>query len=257
MKITALASGSSGNSFLIQHNGAGLLVDAGLSCKQLVARLDAAGFDPERLEAILISHGHSDHIKGAGVMSRKFKIPIWLNKGAWDTIGSRLGKPHSLGIFETGRPFKLGALKIHAFSLPHDCMDPVGFRISYKKAIVGIATDLGVPTALALSALSGVHALIIESNHDPKMLLEGPYPWELKQRVRGRLGHLSNEASAKMLERLVSDQLKVVMLAHMSETNNRIELAMESSRKALRGFLEDGGAIMAATQDQISPMIEL
>lgn len=257
MKITPLASGSSGNSFLLQCNGAGLLVDAGLSCKRLIERLDRVGFDSERLQGVLISHGHSDHIKGAGVMSRKFKIPIWLNKGAWDVSQNALGKPNGLALFETGRPFEIGPFKVRPFSLPHDCKDPVGFRITSKNVSVGIATDMGVATSLTINALSGVQALIMESNHDPKMLMEGPYPWELKQRVGSRLGHLSNQQSAKILARLVSDELKAVILAHLSETNNTKDLALQSAQKALKPFLENRGALICADQWEVGPTVEL
>ncbi|MBM3299101.1 MAG: MBL fold metallo-hydrolase, partial [Deltaproteobacteria bacterium] len=181
MRITALASGSSGNSFLLQCNRAAILVDAGLSGKQMAERLAIAGVDPGSLKGILVSHGHVDHTKGVGVLSRKYKLPVLMNRGTWTAAQGNVGKVHSLELFETGRVFEFSGYRIHPFSLPHDCIDPVGFRISMGSTRVGIATDLGAATGLVTTLLSGLHALIIESNHDPQMLIDGPYPWELKQ----------------------------------------------------------------------------
>lgn len=257
MKITPLASGSSGNSFLVQANGSALLVDAGLSGKRMVERLETVGMDPCALAGILISHGHSDHIKGAGVLSRKFKLPVLMNRGTCGVATTGLGKLHRLEVFETGRIFQFAGFRIHPFSVPHDCVDPVGFRISVGTARLGIATDLGAATGLVQTVLAGLQVLILESNHDPEMLRDGPYPWELKQRVRSRLGHLSNQESAKLLQRVVSDELKAVILAHMSETNNRIDLALDCARESLRDFVEQKGTVFCALQDEVGPTVEL
>jgi phosphoribosyl 1,2-cyclic phosphodiesterase len=256
MKITPLASGSSGNSFLIQDDSTAILVDAGLSGKQIQERIRSAGADPGALKGIIVSHGHSDHVKGVGVLSRKYKLPVWMNRGTWRVAESTVGKVHSLEFFETGRIFGVANLRIHPFSVPHDCADPVGFRISGGSCRLGIATDLGTATGLVASVLAGVHVVVLESNHDPVMLRDGPYPWELKQRVRGRLGHLSNGESASLLERILSDELKAVILAHMSETNNRAELALDCARRSLVGFLENNGTVHCASQDRVGPTIE-
>jgi phosphoribosyl 1,2-cyclic phosphodiesterase len=256
MQITPLASGSSGNSFLIQGNGSALLVDAGLSGKQIVQRLEKVGFDPASLAGILVSHGHSDHIKGVGVLSRKFKLPVWMNRGTREAIEDQLGKVHELKIFETGRVFVIAEFRVHPFSVPHDCVDPVGFRISVGTAGVGIATDLGTPTGLVANLLSGLQVVVLESNHDPVMLRDGPYPWELKQRVRGRLGHLSNAESAELLQRIVTDELQTVILAHMSQTNNTAELALDCACDSLHEFLAQNGSICCACQDEVGPTIE-
>ncbi|MFH1112629.1 MAG: MBL fold metallo-hydrolase [Pseudomonadota bacterium] len=257
MKLTPLASGSSGNSFLVRANGSAILVDAGLSGKQISKRLEDAGTDPGSLEGILVSHEHSDHVKGVGVLSRKFKLPVYINRGTWNAVEKTLGKVHRLEIFETGKVFEIGGLRIHPFSVPHDCADPVGFRISCGTAKLGIATDLGTATGLVTSLLTGLHLVVLESNHDPKMLRDGPYPWELKQRVRSRLGHLSNPESAQLLQRIVSDQLQAVILAHMSETNNSPDLALDCARSSLREFLAQRGRIFCAGQDEVGPTIEI
>lgn len=257
MKITPLASGSSGNSFLLQCNGSAILVDAGLSGKQMVERLNKAGTDPGSLKGIIVSHGHSDHVKGVGVLSRKFKLPVAMNRRTWQATQRSVGKLHLLEFFETGRIFEFAGYRIHPFSVPHDCVDPVGFRITAGSARLGIATDLGTATGLVADLLSGVHAVVLESNHDPHMLRDGPYPWELKQRVRSRLGHLSNQESAKLLQRIVSDELQAVVLAHMSQTNNRAELALACARDSLREFLEQRGTLFCAFQGEVGPTIEL
>lgn len=256
MKITPLASGSSGNSFLVQTDETAVLVDAGLSGKRMEERIAEAGADPACLQAILVSHAHSDHIKGVGVLSRKHKIPVWMNAGTWESARRSVGKLHRLELFETGRIFQVAGLRVHPFSLPHDCVDPVGFRISHKSCSLGIATDLGTATGLVSSVLAGLHVVVLESNHDPEMLRDGPYPWELKQRVRGRLGHLSNLESANLLQRIVSDELQAVILAHVSETNNRSDLALECARESLRNFVENNGIVGCASQDLVGPVIE-
>lgn len=257
MIITPLASGSSGNSFLIRNHEASILIDAGLSGKQIVQRLKCAGVDPSCLKAILVSHAHMDHIKGVGVLSRKFKVPVFINDKTFIVAEKALGKLHRRESFMTGKAFDFAGFRIHPFSVPHDCADPVGFRISNGTAKLGIATDLGIATGLVRNLLTGLNAVILESNHDPRMLREGPYPWELKQRVRSRLGHLSNEQSAELLESIVSDELRVVILAHMSETNNTKELAQKRARESLSAFLAQDGTIFTASQSQIGPTVEL
>ena len=256
MRITPLASGSSGNSFLVQENGCALLVDAGLSGKQITERLEAVGVDPGSLRGIIVSHGHSDHVKGIGVLSRKFKLSVFMNRGTWKVIEGTVGKIHRLEFFETGRVFQLGGFHIHPFSVPHDCAAPVAFRISTGSAGVGIATDLGSITGLVATLLQGLKVVVLESNHDPVMLRDGPYPWELKQRVRSRLGHLSNMESAQLLQRIVSDELQSVILAHMSQTNNRVELALNCAKASLPDFVERKGIISCALQNEVGPTIE-
>lgn len=256
MRITPLASGSSGNCFLVQGREYSILIDAGLSAKQVSERLDLVGVDPASLSAILVSHGHSDHVKGVGVLSRKYKLPLYMNGGTWNEIQRYVGKIHSLELFQTGRVFQIGCFRVHPFSVPHDSAEPVGFRISHGTARLGIATDLGSITSLVTTLLQDLQVVVLESNHDPKMLLDGPYPWELKQRVKGRLGHLSNEDSGKILQRIATDELQAVILAHLSSTNNRVDLAMESATYSLKAFLERRANLYCAQQHEVGPIIE-
>ncbi|MGC8657554.1 MAG: MBL fold metallo-hydrolase [Desulfomonilaceae bacterium] len=255
--ITPLASGSSGNSYLVRNRESSFLIDAGLSGKQITERLDSAGVDPSSLKAILVSHAHIDHIKGIGVLSRKFKIPVFINEKTFAVAEKTLGKLYRRETFKTGKMFEFAGFKIHPFSVPHDCADPVGFRIANGATRFGIATDLGIVTGLVRNLLTGLNAVILESNHDPLMLRDGPYPWELKQRVRSRLGHLSNDQSAQLLESIVSDELRVVILAHMSETNNTEELAEQCARESLQAFLAQNGSIFCASQNRVGPTVEL
>ena len=220
-------------------------------------RLEAVDADPGALDAILVSHAHSDHVKGVGVLSRKFKLPVFINQKTLDVAANALGKLHRTEVFRTGSLFETAGIKIHPFSVPHDCADPVGFRLSKGTVRVGIATDLGTATGLVENVLSGLRLVVLESNHDPQMLRDGPYPWELKQRVQGRRGHLSNLQSAKLLRRLVSDELETVVLAHVSETNNLPELALRCAHDTLGEFLHHRGTIHCASQDEVGPTFEL
>ncbi len=257
MRLTPVASGSSGNSYMVEADSSKLLIDAGLTAKQIVQRLGQLGVDPGNLNAIVVSHAHSDHVKGVGVLSRKFRIPVWMNQGTRSAIGDSLGKIDPGETFETGKSFLVAGFRIHPFAVPHDCKDPVGFRITRDAAGIGIATDLGTPTGLIATLLTGLQVVVVESNHDPVMLQEGPYPWELKQRIRGRLGHLSNPDSARLLQRIVSDELRFVVLGHLSEKNNRQELALGCAQEALRNFLDAGGRLYCASQGEVGPSIEI
>jgi phosphoribosyl 1,2-cyclic phosphodiesterase len=256
MELIPLASGSLGNSFLVRCNGSAILIDAGLTAKRIGERLHEAGEDPGRLSAILVTHAHQDHIKGVGVLSKKFKIPVHVNEGTFKAGKAILEKSFSVEFFQTGRLFEIGGFLIHPFSVPHDCADPVGFRITKGVERLGIATDLGAATGLVANVLLGLQVLVLESNHDPRMLMHGPYPPELKQRVKGRLGHLSNQDSADLLERLIHDDLKTVILAHLSETNNTPDLALGSAREKLAAFFENSGELHCAYQDRLGPAVQ-
>jgi len=240
----------------VQCDSAAFLVDAGLSAKRICERMSQAGEDPASLSGIIVTHGHSDHVKGVGVLSRKYKLPVWMNRGTWQVVKNSVGNIHKLEFFETGQIFECAGFRIHPFSVPHDCADPVGFRISRGSARLGIATDLGTATGLVANLLTGLQVIVLESNHDPQMLRDGPYPWELKQRVRSRLGHLSNTESAKLLQRIFTDELQAVVLAHMSETNNRADLALECARSSLPGLRDRDAMVCCAFQDDVGPAIE-
>ncbi len=230
-------------------------MDSGLSGRELERRLRQAGLSPRSLTAILVSHEHRDHTAGVGVAARRFNRPVYMNERTWNSCRTVLGKIESRP-FETGQAFNLGPINIHPFSVAHDAADPVGFRFTCNGTRLGLVTDLGTPTNLVKTHMAGCHGLIIESNHDPQMLMEGPYPWDLKRRVRGRKGHLSNIEAAKLLSELAHGGLKQVVLAHLSETNNKPELALSEAGSSFPHASSDF-SLEAASQDAPSPVFNL
>lgn len=226
-----IASGSKGNAVLVAGGKTRILVDAGISCKQLVQRLDRSPVEAKKLDALLVSHEHSDHVSAAGVLSRKFNLPVYMTRGTLDSLPPNIGQFASVSVFGTGRSFQVGDLSIHAFATSHDATEPAGFIIEHEGSRLGICTDLGVATNLVRIRLQGCHGLILEANHDVERLLQGPYPWALKQRIKSAQGHLSNEDSCKLLETVYHDKMQCVVFAHLSETNNTPDLVLESCRK--------------------------
>jgi phosphoribosyl 1,2-cyclic phosphodiesterase len=228
-------------------------VDAGLSGVELERRLTARGLNPEGLAAIIVSHEHVDHIHGVGILSRRYRLPVYINS---KTIAAspRLGKLYELRSFECGSAFTVRNLAIHPFSLSHDAEDPAGFTIGRNGATIGIATDLGIATAMVKEHLKRCSLLILEANHDPTMLQTGPYPWPLKQRIQSRVGHLSNIDSRNLLAELQHANLRHVVLAHLSEINNSPQKAYEEVGKALTRC---NARLTVAAQDDCGPMIYL
>lgn len=231
--VCILASGSKGNAIFISSGDTSLLIDAGLSGIEIERRLRSRGLDPENLNAILVSHEHSDHIQGVGVLSRRYKLPVYINSKTQKSAVSQLGNLHEFKKFECGSLFTINDLSIHPFSISHDAIDPCGFTINQNGTKIGIVTDLGIATSMVKEHLQGCTLLVLEANHDEQMLINGPYPWPIKQRIKSRTGHLSNEASKTLLNELQHDGLKHVMLAHLSETNNTPQKAVNEVGQAL------------------------
>ncbi len=235
LSVSVLASGSRGNATYISDGRTAILIDAGLSGVEIQRRMARKGLDPGSLDAILVSHEHADHIHGVGVLSRRFGLTVYINDGTRQASGKALGKLYGLFPFTCGHAFTIGSLDVHPFSISHDAEDPAGFTISCNGAKVGVATDLGIATGVVKTHLQACDILILEANHDPQMLIDGPYPWPLKQRIRGRSGHLSNDDTALLLEVLQHDRLVHVILAHLSEENNTPEKARQTVKSALNG----------------------
>jgi phosphoribosyl 1,2-cyclic phosphodiesterase len=231
--VCILASGSKGNAIFISSGDTSLLIDAGLSGIEIERRLRSRGLDPENLDAILVSHEHTDHIQGVGVLSRRYKLPVYINSKTRRSAVSQLGNLYEFKKFECGSMFTINDLSIHPFSISHDAQDPCGFTINQNGTKIGIATDLGIATSMVKAHLQGCTLLVLEANHDEQMLINGPYPWPIKQRIKSRTGHLSNEASKTLLNELQHDGLEHVMLAHLSETNNTPQKAVNEVGKAL------------------------
>ena len=235
LSVCVLASGSKGNAIWIADDHTQILFDAGLSGIEIQRRCQSRGLDPAQLNAIIVSHEHADHIQGVGVLSRRFHLPIYMSRKTEMMAGHVLGKVADIRHFDCGTAFSVNTLFISPFSIPHDAEDPAGFTINRDGIKIGIATDLGVATAMVKERLKACHILVLEANHDPEMLIKGPYPWPLKQRIQGRTGHLSNTESRKLLSDLKHEGLQHVVLAHLSETNNTPEKARGEVGRALRG----------------------
>ena len=232
MRLCSIASGSSGNCIYVGSDCAHVLIDAGISGRRVEAGLNSLELTGRDLDGILITHEHSDHIKGLGVIARKYGIPIYATGGTVDAMvrSGSLGKIPE-GIFREIRedePFLIKDLVVNPFTIPHDAAQPVGYRLECGEHSVGIATDLGKYNEYIIENLQNLDALLLEANHDIRMLQVGGYPYYLKQRIMGDRGHLSNENAGQLLCRLLHDNLKAVFLGHLSKENNYEELAYET-----------------------------
>lgn len=224
MRFSVLSSGSKANCTFLECGSTRILIDCGLSGTQAEKRLLELGIDPSTLSALLVTHEHSDHIHGVHTISRRYKIPVYANR---DTA-KFLGKTHGVIEIKTGEPFVHQQLGISPFSIVHDAVDPVGYVIRSEGLKFGQATDLGKVTPLVRDALTGCNALVLESNHDPIMLQECDYPWELKQRIASTHGHLSNHEAGGLLLEILHSELLHVVLGHLSENSNTPELAHQT-----------------------------
>ncbi|SFX30434.1 Phosphoribosyl 1,2-cyclic phosphodiesterase [Thermoactinomyces sp. DSM 45891] len=240
MKFSVLASGSSGNSLYVESGDFRILVDAGLSGKQLEQRLQQVGADPSTLSAILVTHEHIDHVKGLGVMARRYQLPIYMNEKTWDALPSSVGEipPTLQNVLEAGATLDIDSLHIQTIPISHDAADPMGYRLSEDRESLAIVTDLGYVNQRILDQVSGVDTLIWESNHDVSMLRMGSYPWNIKRRILSDLGHLSNEDSGEALLEILKGVGEQVYLAHLSQDNNVVELA----HLTIKQILENSGA---------------
>ena len=225
-KLTILGSGSSGNCAYVETAEARVLVDAGFSGRQIRQRLASIGRVPENLTAILITHEHADHITGLGGLADRLRIPIYSNRATREEIERILGVQAEWRLFTTGGSFEVGDITVETFTIPHDAQDPVGYLLRTPSANLGFATDLGHVTRLVAERIRAAHALVLEANHDVKMLQDCPRrPWSLKQRILGRHGHLSNEAAADCAADIMTASLRHLYLGHLSRECNKPELA--------------------------------
>lgn len=235
LRLCILGSGSSGNCTFIASESTALLVDAGLSARETTRRLEKIGASLESVRGVCISHEHSDHIAGLKTLHGRHNIPLFANEG---TIQFLQRDKELAGVawkkFHTGSAFEIGDLTIEPFSVPHDAMEPVGFVVSHQGDSIGVVTDIGMPTALVRERLRKCRAVVVESNHDEQMLMDSARPWQLKQRISGRQGHLSNARAAQMLAEIAGPQLQRVFLAHLSGECNRQDIAWRATRDALQ-----------------------
>lgn len=232
MFFCPLYSGSSGNALFVQAGQTRVLIDAGKPGKTLTEALNLIGVEPESLDAILITHEHSDHIAGAGVMARKYHVPVYATEDTWAAMDKKVGAvaPDLRRTFDKKQDFYLGQLGVVPFAIPHDAADPVGYRLWCGSVSIATATDLGYFSRGVKEAVSGSSLVLLESNHDPDMLMRNPhYSAHLKQRILSNHGHLSNEACANALIQLVESGVHHVILGHLSGENNLPELALQTS----------------------------
>jgi phosphoribosyl 1,2-cyclic phosphodiesterase len=234
MQTFSCQSGSNGNCIFVQAGRTRILVDAGISGKQARLRMAEAGQDIGRVDALLISHDHHDHVTSAGVYQRAFSLPIWATAGTMQACAGRLGDLHDVRTFRPGDSFQIGEAVVHTFPTPHDGVDGVCFVIEHQGKRLGILTDLGFVFPELEEILPGLDGAFLESNYDPRMLRDGPYPAALQARIRGDGGHLSNEEAACLLRDFSDGRLKWAALAHLSQHNNTPELALAAARHAVR-----------------------
>ncbi len=256
MKICSLASGSKGNCLYLESGDTRLLIDAGLSLRETLLRMESLGIDAAGVHAVLVTHEHIDHIRSAGSFARKFKIPV-IASNLVHRKSEKLFKKTQVIEFESGTAFDFRGSRIDPFSITHDSCDPVGFLVESVEGRCGSATDLGIVTRLVMDKLRGCRALNLESNHDLDMLMNGPYPWELKQRIKSRHGHLSNEESLALLHDLAHEGLELLVMAHLSEVNNHPDHVLRTSGSFLREQNVCAPQIVIGDQFHASALIQI
>lgn len=230
MDILSLRSGSRGNASLVSGDNTKLLVDCGVSGKSVTSALADVDVYPEDISAIAVTHEHIDHIAGIGVMMRRYHIPVWANAATWTAMESQVGKIDKslVNIFDNDSSFEIGEIGVKPFSIPHDAADPVGYSFMCGDEKVAVATDIGELKKDLFEAIRGSKTVLLESNHDVNMLEIGKYPPQLKRRIRGKLGHLSNDDAGRAAEFLVRLGTERIILGHLSEENNYPELARQT-----------------------------
>ena len=255
-----LGSGSAGNSALLSTDHCRVLIDGGLSARQIVVRLEQVGVTPEQLDGVLLTHEHGDHVCGLEVLCRKFAVPIYANALTTEAIkyDGSLDRHRNWRIFRTGAEFKICDITVQTFPVPHDAVDPVGFAFHAGNRSLGFITDLGYPTKMLVERLREVHTLVIETNHDEKLLQNDPHrPWPVKQRIMSRHGHLSNAAAAKVIEELLPGKVERVVLGHLSRDCNTPELACGEIRALLDKVGKIDMEVYCASQTEISPRFRI
>lgn len=235
IKAISLQSGSNGNCIFVEAGGVRLLFDAGISGVQAERRLATRGVDIRTVDALIVSHDHADHMRSAGVYQRKYKVPIRVTRKTLDAGHRRLrlGSLFDVTSFAAGEALELNGVRVHSLPTPHDAADGLAFVVEHAGRRLGVLTDLGHPFKELGETVATLDAVFIESNYDPEMLENGPYPWRLQQRIRGLNGHLSNADAAELLRRHATPRLKWAALAHLSENNNTPQVALETHRELL------------------------
>jgi phosphoribosyl 1,2-cyclic phosphodiesterase len=235
IEICALASGSNGNCYYIGNEYDAVLVDAGISCKQILCRMVERHLEPKKVRAVFISHEHSDHVRGIRVLCNKLDIPAYLTKNTFKSLYFN-NQPSAVRFFEPDEPIQIAAFTIHPFLKNHDASEPTSFRIECLGKSIGIFTDIGVPCSNVTSQLNKCNALFLETNYDEKMMWEGNYPYHLKKRIGSDVGHLSNKQAFDLLKEFAGSELECVFLSHLSAENNTPKKAYEEIKPLSEKF---------------------
>lgn len=238
IKFCSLSSGSSGNCQYIETDRMKVLIDGGLSGKKIEGLLSSIDVCPTTIDSILVTHEHIDHVRGVGVLSRRYDIPIYANENTWISMEKTIGeiKGHNIKVIESNKDFELGDLDIHSFEIFHDAAEPIGFCVYHNNTKISIITDTGWVNDSIKRKIKGSSLYLMESNHDVKMLKEGKYPWYLKKRISSTNGHLSNLEAGQTLSELLSGNGEIVLLAHLSKENNRPAIAYDTVRKYMEYY---------------------
>lgn len=259
-KFCSLYSGSTGNSSLIQTDNTKILIDCRWKCKKIAGALNSINIEPSSIDAILITHEHSDHIKGISTFSKKYNVPVYANEKTWNAMNVQKEKIEKCNIkyFEFNK-FNIGDLCILPFSIPHDAADPCGFNIFYENKKMSVATDIGHITTEIIDRLSNSSFILLEANYDNNVLKCSSYPYSLKQRIAGPNGHLSNDIAGKTISYLVEHGLNTVMLGHLSKENNFPELAYKTVVEQLmeKNIENNSFNLSVATRNCVSQIIDV
>ena len=259
-KFCSLYSGSTGNSSLIQTENTKILIDVGESAKKISEALNSINIDPTQIDGILITHEHSDHIKGLGTFSKKYNIPVYANVETWEAMPSQKAKVSVDNIkYFNFEKFNISDLSILPFSIPHDAANPCGFNIYYKDKKISIATDVGHMSTEVVNNLTNSSFILLEANYDPNILKCSSYPYSLKQRIAGPNGHLPNDVAGKTISYLIEHGLNSVMLGHLSKENNFPELAYKTVVEQLmeNNISKDLFHLSVASRNNVSPIIDV
>lgn len=264
MQLCSIASGSSGNCIYVGTEHSHIMIDAGISGKRIETGLNELGLKTSEMQGLLITHEHFDHIAGLGVVARKYGIPMYATQKTIDAILNTrsVGKvePELFHPISPGVDFTIGDMKIEPIRISHDAADPVAYKVTNGTRRMAVITDLGTYDEALVEKLQDLDVLLLEANHDIRMLQVGPYPYPLKQRILGELGHLSNESSGRLLGRLLHDHFKTVILGHLSKENNLAELAYETVRQEVEAgenpYHGNDFPIYVARRDRRSELVE-
>lgn len=241
----------------VESRNTALIIDQGISHKELGKRMLLRGIDSKKIKGILITHEHGDHITGVGVTSRYLGVPIYATSGSLIKMEKILNGNEKLIPIESGVSFKIGPMEIQPFSISHDASDPVQYCILSGKKKITIATDIGFVSTLVAQRIKDSDLVVIEANHDMEMLINGSYSWELKQRIKGRTGHLSNRNAADIIFNISKNGSPKIVLAHISEENNRPDIAEKTVRELFEKYDKKLGFLLAASQKEPTPILEI